>query len=73
MMQIRFSNPRLIKISMIYLYIKPEVKKKNDTAAMTTAINEASIGEGDFSGAGNENFFSYWTGLLPHRRVSPKR
>ena len=43
---------------MIYLYIKPEVKKKNDTAAMTTAINEACIGEGDFSGAGNGNFFA---------------
>ena len=36
-------NPQLIKISMIYLYIKPKVKK-NDTTAMTTAINEACIG-----------------------------
>ena len=32
---IRFSNHRLIKISMIYMYIKLEVKK-NDTKAMTT-------------------------------------
>ena len=43
----------------MYLYIKPEVKKKiNDTAAMTTAINEACIGEGNFSGARNGNFFA---------------
>ena len=42
MLQIRFSNPQLIKISMIYLYIKSEVKK-NNTAAMTTAINEAVV------------------------------
>ena len=41
---------------MIYLYIKPEVKK-NDTTAMNTAINEACIGERDFSGTGNEHFF----------------
>ena len=56
MLQIRISNPRLIKISMIYLYIKPEVKK-NDTTAMNIAINEACIGERDFSGTGNEHFF----------------
>ena len=43
MLQIRFSNHRLIKISIIYLYKKPEVKKKNDTTAMTAAINEACI------------------------------
>ena len=42
-MQIRFSNHRLVKISMAYLYIKPEVKKY-DTTAMTTAINEACAG-----------------------------
>ena len=41
---------------MIYLYIKPEVKK-NDTTAKTTAINEACIGERDFSGTGNGHFF----------------
>ena len=35
-------NSQLIKVSMIYLYIKPEVKK-NDTTAMTTTINEACI------------------------------
>ena len=43
MLQIRFSNHWLIKSSMIYLYIKPEVKK-NDTTAMTTIINEACFG-----------------------------
>ena len=43
MLQIRFTNHWLIRISMIYMYIKLEVKK-NDTAVMTTAINEACIG-----------------------------
>ena len=43
MLQIRFSNHRLIKITIIHLYIKPEVKK-NDTTAMTAAISEACIG-----------------------------
>ena len=66
MMQIRFSKPRLIKISMIYLYIKAEVKKI-DTIAMTIAINEACVGEGDFSGAG---FF--WMGFFPHLQGFPK-
>ena len=42
-LQIRFSNHRLMKVAMIYLSIKPEVKK-NDTTAMTTAINKACIG-----------------------------
>ena len=44
MLQVRFSNHQLTKISMIYLYIKPKVKKKNNTTAMTTAINEGCIG-----------------------------
>ena len=43
MLQIRFSNHRLIKISILYLHIKPEVKK-TDTTAMSTAINKACIG-----------------------------
>ena len=51
---------------MIYLYIKAEVKK-NDTIAMTIAINEACVGEGDFSGAG---FF--WMGFFPHLQGFPK-
>ena len=42
MLKIRFSNHRLIKISMIYLYIKPEIKK-NDTTATIAAINETCI------------------------------
>ena len=42
---------------MIYLHIKPEFKK-NDAAGMTTAINEAFVGEGDFSGVGNGFFFA---------------
>ena len=39
----RFSNHRLIKISMIYLHIKLKLKI-NDTTAMTAAINEGFIG-----------------------------
>ena len=42
-LKIRFSHHPLIKICMIYLYIRPEVKK-NDTTAVTAAINEARIG-----------------------------
>ena len=42
MLQVRFSNHQLMKISIIYLHVKSEVK--NDTKAMTTAINEACIG-----------------------------
>ena len=33
---------------------------------MTTAINEAFVGEGDFSGWGNGHFFGCWTGFFPH-------
>ena len=75
MLQIRFNNPQLIKISMVYLYIKPGVKKnkKKDTTAMTAALNEPCIGEGDSSGVGNGLFFfaSGWDSSLIYR-VSPK-
>ena len=56
---------------MIYLYIKLEVKK-NNTAAMTTAINGARIGEGDFSGVGNGHFFAAGRDSSPIYRVSLK-
>ena len=42
--KLRFSSHQLIKINMICLYIKPEVKKKHDATAMITAINETCIG-----------------------------
>ena len=71
MLQIRFSNPRLIKINMIYLYIKPEVKKMIKKT-MTTAINEACIGEGNFFGEGNGHFFAAGRDSSPIYRVSPK-
>ena len=46
-MKIGFRNHELIKIIMICVYIKPEVKK-DDAAAMTTAINEAwELGESE--------------------------
>ena len=45
---------------MIYLYIRPEVKK-NDTTAVTAAINEARIGglQQNFwlRGGGGEDFY----------------
>ena len=41
MLQIRFCNHRVIKSSMIYLYIKPEVKKWYNSK--DAAINEACI------------------------------
>ena len=56
---------------MIYLYIKPE-GKKNDTAVMTIVINEAYIGEGVFSSAGNGHFFAVGQDSSPTYRVSPK-
>ena len=44
MLKTTFSKHQLIKISIIHMYIKPEFKKKTDTKAMTTAINETCIG-----------------------------
>ena len=70
MLQIRSSNPRLIKISM-YLYIKPVVKKMIKKT-MTTAINEACIGEGNVFGVGNGHFFAAGRDSPPIYRVSPK-
>ena len=37
MIKIRFSNHRLIEVSKIYVYIKPELKK-NDAVSVTIAI-----------------------------------
>ena len=42
MLKTTLSKCQLIKISMTYVYRKPEVKK-NDTTAMTTITNEAYI------------------------------
>ena len=43
MLKTTFSKHRLIKINMTYMYMKLEVKK-NDSTAMSTAINQACIG-----------------------------
>ena len=43
MLKTTFRRHRLIKISMTYVYIKPEVNK-NDTTAMIDVTNEAGIG-----------------------------
>ena len=39
---------------------------------MTKAINEAYIGEGEFSGAGNEHLFAAGWNSYPIYRVFPK-
>ena len=39
---------------------------------MTTAINEAFVGEGDFSGSGNGHFFAAGQDSSPIYRVSLK-
>ena len=69
---------------MIYLYIRPEVKK-NDTAAVTTAINEACIGglQQNFWLVGGEGIFLVqemkkkifccWVGFSLIDRVSQKK
>ena len=66
MLQIRFCNHRVIKSSMIYLYIKPEVKK---TIQQQRCSNKWSLywvitwkllfSEETFSGVGNYLFF-FW-------------
>ena len=43
MLKTSFSKYRLIKISMICVYINAEVKKKKDTAEMTTVTNKHYI------------------------------
>ena len=66
---------------MIYLYIKPEVKK-NDTTAMNTALNEVYVGSlhenchlvrGGVSSAGNKQFSCCWTGFSSHLQGFPQR
>ena len=46
MLKTTFSKHRLIKIRITCVYIKPGIKKKNGTTAMTTnkATNKACIG-----------------------------
>ena len=44
MLKTAFSKHPLIKISMAYAYIKPEVKK-NNTAPITTAKNETFLSD----------------------------
>ena len=78
-MQIRFSKHWLMKISMIYLYIKPEVKKEwynsndcNYKWSLYWVITwNLLFGEGDISGAGNEHYFCCWVGFFPHLQGFP--
>ena len=70
MLHIRFGNHRLIKINMIYVYIKPEVKK-NDATAVIAALCcvitwKLQFGEVDFFGMENEHFFCVWAKFFPH-------
>ena len=43
MLKIRFINDLLIKISMIYVHMRPEVTKYDTT--MTTTINKLVLGD----------------------------
>ena len=63
MLKIAFSKHPLIKISMAYAYIKPEVRKKN-TVPITTRW-------ADFSGRGTRQIFGYHG--EKSRRISPIR
>ena len=75
-LQIRLSNCRLIKISTIYLYIKPAAKKwyhSNDHSYKWSLYWESQFGEGGISGVGNEHCFGCWvrfstpsTGFAPN-------
>ena len=59
-LQIRFSNCRLIKIRTIYLYIKPAAKKwynSNDHSYKWSLYWKSQFGEGGISGMGNEHFY----------------
>ena len=65
---------------MIYLYIKPEIIKKNDTPTMTSykwmlywvITWKLLFGEGDFSGVGNEHLFWCWVGFFFHLQGFPQ-
>ena len=63
-LQIRFCNHRVIKSSMIYLYIKPEVIKmiqqqrcSNKSSLYWVITWKLLFGEKTFSGVGNDLFF----------------
>ena len=67
-------NPQINKISMIYWYRKPEVKKKKWCNSNDYSYNwslycvitwKLLFGEVDFSGAGNEHFILLLGGILP--------
>ena len=70
MLHIRFGNHRLIKINMIYVYIKPEVKKKwcNSSACSVVLRDYMKIAVwwGGFFWYGKWAFFCVWAEFLPH-------
>ena len=76
MLHIRFGNHRLIKINMIYVYIKPEVKK-NDATAVIAALCcvitwKLQFGEVDFLVWKMSIFFVSEQNFSPIYRVSSK-
>ena len=78
-LQVRFSNHQLVKISLIYPYKKPEVKKiwynSNDCSykwSLYWVITwKLLFGEGDFSGAENELFLLLGRILPPSTGFPP--
>ena len=81
MLKIRFSNHRLIKISMIYLYIKPEIKKKwynsnncsNKWNVHCVITRKMLFDEGDFLVRELSIIFAAGRNSSPIYRVCPKR
>ena len=78
MLQIRFCNHRVIKSSMIYLYIKPEVKKmiqqqrcSNKWSLYWVITWKLLFGEETFSGVGNDLFFLLAAGRAQSTGFSP--
>ena len=43
MLKTIFTKEQVVKVSMTYIYKKPEIKKKIDTTTMNTAANKACI------------------------------
>ena len=63
----------VIKISMIYVYIKLKLKKWYNSTKHSSKWSlycvitwKLLFGKGDFSRAGNQQIFCYWVGFSPH-------
>ena len=82
MLKIRFGKDQLFKLSMIYLYIKPEVKKiMQHQCSYKWNLHwvitwKLLLGEEGFSSAGNEQLFYCWArfsfSTTPHLQSFPQ-